>query len=67
MSYSIVFIICYEENISPVRIKRMFRILLFSPLILTELTNYNNISYIYISSPEFRCEPCDQDKNPVPR
>ena len=50
MTYHIVFIIYYEENNSPVRIKHLFRILFFSPLILREMTNYNNISYIYIYS-----------------
>ena len=49
-TYSIVFLLSYEYNNSPVRNKYMFRILLFSTLILSELTNYNNISYIYISS-----------------
>ena len=49
-TYSIVFLLSYDKNNSPVRIKQLLRILFFSPLILRELTNYNSISYTYISS-----------------
>ena len=34
----------------PVGNKQLSQIMLLSPLIITKLTNYNNISYIYISS-----------------
>ena len=50
MYYSVVFILAYQENNYPIRIKQLFRILFFSPWILKELNKYNNIPYTYISS-----------------
>ena len=49
-TYCIVFILSCKYNYSPIHIKQLFQIPFFSSLILRELTNYNTISYKYISS-----------------
>ena len=41
-------LISYKENNSFVPFKQLFLLIFFSPLILKELTGYNNISYTYI-------------------
>ena len=50
-TYSIVFILSYKKNNSPVHTKQLLPnscSILFSLLIMRELTNYNCIIYIYI-------------------
>ena len=47
-TYFIVFLLSFQEKHSPVHHKNMFLIIFFSPLILRELNDYNNISYTCI-------------------